>query len=54
MARFDFESQSTIKSRFEGDGRVLFTRRRTLRDRILEWSVPILWLSAIAAVIAVW
>jgi hypothetical protein len=41
----------SVKSMLEPDGRLLFAQRSTLRDRLLEWSLPALWL-AVAAVVA--
>ena len=41
----------SVKSMLEHDGRLLFAQRSTLRDRLLEWSLPALWL-AVAAVVA--
>ena len=55
MAKTDFELDTTIRKVFGDDRRLLFARPRTLRDRLLEWTLPILWLLvAVVVVAALW
>ena len=54
MSKNDFGIDTTIRSvkgLLEHDGRLLFAQRPTLRDRLLEWSLPALWL-VVAVVVA--
>ena len=51
MARGDFELDTTIRKGFHEDRLGAFSREPTWSDRLLEWTIPALWL-AVAAVIA--
>ena len=54
MSKNNFGIDTTIRSvkgLLEHDGRLLFAQRPTLRDRLLEWSLPALWL-VVAVVVA--
>lgn len=51
MARGDFELDTTIRKAFRQERLAAFSREPTWSDRLLEWTIPALWL-VVAAVIA--
>lgn len=52
MATDDFELDTTIRKVFAEQADSPFFRPRTLADRLLEWSLPLLWLAVAVVVIA--
>lgn len=53
MAKSGFELDTTIRKVF-GEGQAMaFSRPPTLRDRVLEWTLPALWLLVAIVITAV-
>jgi hypothetical protein len=52
MGKADFEWDTTIKVIPDAEAYFLFARPRTMRDRLLEWMLPALWLLVFVVVVA--
>jgi hypothetical protein len=52
VAKTDLEYQTTFQAKPSGDGRMLFTRRRGLSDRLAEFLMPLLWVAVFVALLA--
>jgi hypothetical protein len=52
VARSDFELDTTIRKVFAGRGQLPFERSKTIGDRLLELTLPLLWLLVAVVVLA--
>jgi hypothetical protein len=52
MAGTGFGYETTAKVATHEEGRLLFARPPTLRERLLEWVLPLLWLLVMGVVVA--
>jgi cytochrome c-type biogenesis protein CcmH/NrfF len=52
MAGTGFGYETTVKVATHEEGRLLFARPPTLRERLLEWVLPLLWLLVMGVVVA--
>ena len=52
MARSDFELDTTIRKVFAGRAQMPSERPKTIGDRLLEWTLPMLWLLVAVVVLA--